>query len=105
VDEDDFEGVFVSLPRPGQGAFDNIYTASEGFEIAQIRASDRHRWYFISDLSVDEALVFKQYDSRTDGRARQTPHCAIASELDHGPVRQSIEVRCLLYFGKEEDLA
>jgi hypothetical protein len=99
VAPEDFEAVTISLPDPSSGkAFDKIYTASKGFDIAQIRASDRHRWYYISDLAPDEALVFKQYDSRTDGRARQTPHSAIESVRDHGPARQSIEFRCLLRY-------
>lgn len=101
IDQDDFTPVFVSLPYPGQGAFDNIYNASNGFDIAQIKANGKHKWYYISDLDVDEALVFKQYDSKLDGRARQTPHSAIQTERDHGPVRQSIEVRCLVFWEHE----
>ena len=101
VADSDYVGVWVALPRPGQGAFDNIYNAGEGFEIAQILASDKHRWHYVSNMSTDEALVFKQYDSKKDGRSRQTPHCAFQSEDDHGPTRQSIEVRCLVFWEGE----
>lgn len=97
----DFVGVWVSLPRPGQGAFDNVYNAGEGFEIAQIRANEEHRWHYVSNLEMDEALVFMQYDTKRDGRARQTPHCAFESTEDYGPTRQSIEVRCLVFWEGE----
>jgi hypothetical protein len=48
----------------------------------------------------DEALVFKVYDSLTDGRARFTPHTSFidpASAAD-APPRQSIEVRAFAFF-------
>lgn len=98
VQPSEFVGVWVSLPRPGQGAFDNVYNAGEGFQIAQITASDKHRWCYMSNMSTDEALLFKQYDSKMDGRARQTPHCAFQCADDHGPPRQSIEVRLLIFW-------
>lgn len=97
----DFVGVWVSLPKPGEGAYDNVYNAGEGLETAQIRASDRYKWKYLSNMSTDEAFVFKQYDSKTDGRARQTPHSAIQCADDHGPPRQSIEVRCLVFWEGE----
>jgi hypothetical protein len=49
----------------------------------------------------DEALVFKVYDSATDGRARFTPHSSFddpTSPPDARP-RQSIEARALAFFG------
>ena len=102
--EDDLIGVKSFFPRPGQGAFDSAYDAGEGFETAQVRANDDHRWYFASELQLDESLVFKQYDSKTDGRARQTAHTAFKCESDYGPPRQSIEVRALLFWdGESED--
>jgi hypothetical protein len=45
-----------------------------------------------------EALLFKQYDSRTEGVARFTPHAAFdLPEIPAGaPLRESIELRCLV---------
>ena len=102
LEEDDFVGVRATFPRPGQGAFDNAYNASEGFETAQIRANDNNRWYYISQMTPEEALVFKQYDSKTDGRARQVPHSAFQCAEDFGPPRQSVEVRALLFWEGED---
>ena len=102
VADNELEGVWVHLPEKGKGAFDNIYNANEGFEIAQIRANEqKHQWYYVSNLTPEESLVFKQYDSKRDGRARRTPHSAFQCERDHGPTRQSIEVRCLVFWEGE----
>ena len=95
----------VGLParfnKAADGAFSKAYAAGEGFEIAQVRASDDHQWYYVSNMTPDEALVFKQFDSKKDGRARQTPHSAFQCEDDFGPARQSIEVRCLVFWEGE----
>jgi hypothetical protein len=59
-----------------------------------------HRWYYFPRMTRDEAIVFKVYDSATDGRARFTPHTSFddpATPPD-APARQSIEVRCLAFF-------
>ena len=73
----------------------NLFTS---FETAQVQATNNHRWYYASKMIPEEALVFKQYDSKRDGRARQTPHSGFQCEDDSGPPRQSIEVRCLLFW-------
>jgi hypothetical protein len=48
----------------------------------------------------DEALVFKVYDSETDGRARFTPHTSFVDPTSpaNAPPRQSIEVRAFAFF-------
>lgn len=45
-------------------------------------------------------LVFKQYDSRTDGVARFTPHAAfdLPDIPPEAPLRESIEIRCLVVY-------
>ncbi len=58
------------------------------------------RWYYFPQMQMDEALIFKTFDSETDGRARFTVHSSFA---DPGapagaPPRESIETRCLLFF-------
>lgn len=59
-----------------------------------------HRWYWFPRMECDEALIFKAYDSRTDGCARWTPHVAIddpSAPPDARP-RESIEVRAFAFF-------
>lgn len=102
VANDELVGVPAAFPKPGQGAFDSIYNAGQGFETAMIKANPtKHQWYYASNLTPEEALVFKQYDSKRDGRARRTPHSAFQCEDDSGPPRQSIEVRNLVFWEDE----
>jgi hypothetical protein len=51
-------------------------------------------------MQRDEALIFKVYDSATDGRARFTPHTSFSDPATPpgAPPRQSIEARALVFF-------
>src|SRR2546422_324778 len=40
----------------------------------RLKYNPGHRWFYFPEMLRDEALVFKVYDSETDGRARFTPH-------------------------------
>lgn len=59
-----------------------------------------HRWYYFPAMGVDEVLIFKTYDSATDGRARFTPHTSFADPgaPADSPPRESIETRCFAFF-------
>ena len=72
-------------------------------EIYQVAYNPGQRWLYFPRMARNEALVFKCYDSMTDGRARFTAH---ASFDDPGsppdpPARESIEMRTLAFFGPE----
>ncbi len=65
-----------------------------------ITYSPDHVWYWFPRMRRDEALVFKTYESLTDGRARWTAHTAFhdpTSAPDARP-RESIEIRTLAFF-------
>lgn len=58
------------------------------------------RWCYFSDMTREEILLLKCYDSLTDGTARWTAHGAFddpATPGDAAP-RESIEIRTLLFF-------
>jgi hypothetical protein len=64
------------------------------------RHSSRHRWFYFSDMTRDEVLVFKAHDTDPD-RSHRVPHTAFA-----GPpcppgtrTRASVEFRALALFG------
>jgi hypothetical protein len=57
-----------------------------------------HRWYYYPDMTPDEVLVFKQFDS-DPAAVRRTPHSAIVdpnSAADAAP-RYSMEIRALCF--------
>ena len=66
----------------------------------RLKHSPAHRWFYFPKMRRDEAIVFKVYDSATDGRARFTPHTSFddpATPPGAEP-RQSIETRTLAFF-------
>jgi hypothetical protein len=65
-----------------------------------IKFNPQHRWYWFPRMRRDEALVFKVYDSLTDGRARWTAHTAFddPSAPPNPRPRESIEIRTLAFF-------
>jgi hypothetical protein len=59
-----------------------------------------HRWFWFPLQRREEAIVFKVYDSLTDGRARWSAHTAFddpTSPPDARP-RESIEIRTLAFY-------
>ena len=81
-------------------ASDLIYPDRQG-ETYQVRFNAAHRWYWLPEMTTDEALLLKVYDSARNGPARFSPHTAFAqpNALPDAPPRQSIEIRALLFHG------
>ncbi|KAF1942668.1 hypothetical protein EJ02DRAFT_453991 [Clathrospora elynae] len=93
------------LPDP------NNYTSTEGYEVKgetmAVAPNDEHRFYYQKDMTPDEVLLLKCFDSFGEGMplgkkgiAVRTPHTAFADPKtpDEAPGRQSIEVRCLVFY-------
>jgi hypothetical protein len=79
-------------------ATDLLYTDRTG-EIYMVRFNAEQRWFYAPQMSADEVLAFKCYDSAEDGRARFAPHAAFedpTTPLDAWP-RESVELRTLAF--------
>jgi len=61
-----------------------------------------HRWYYFPQMTADEVLLLKCYDSKTDGRSRFAPHTAFADPTTPAgaPPRESIELRALVFHSR-----
>jgi hypothetical protein len=80
-------------------ASDLVYPDKVGETYALV-FNPRHRWYYFPNMTPDEYLLLKIYDSAGDGIARLTVHTAFddpTSPAD-APLRRSIELRALLFF-------
>ncbi len=57
-----------------------------------------HRWVYFSDMTRDELLIFRGYDSDPT-RSRGVPHTAFddPGAVD-SPPRESIDIRCVAFF-------
>jgi hypothetical protein len=80
-------------------AADLLYPNRTG-QIYYVTFNPAHRWYYASDMRTDEAWIFKNYDTATDGRARFTPHTAFVDTTHHPVVapRESVEFRTFAFF-------
>ncbi len=97
VEETDLEGTMAHLPPKDSKTYENV-SLGENFELWSIRANPAHRWYYKSHMTPDEALLLKIFDSKKDGRARRVPHTSFQSEEDYGEPRNSIEIRCFVFW-------
>lgn len=72
-------------------------------ETYQVSYSPDHEWYYFPEMTRDEALVFKVYDSVKDGRARFTAHTSFndPNTPADAPPRESIEIRTLAFFDED----
>jgi hypothetical protein len=105
LDADDDDRGKEVLPDP------NSYSSTEGYEVKGetmgVAPSQDHSFYYQKDMTPDEVLLLKCFDSRgegmpggRDGLAVRTPHTAFADPQtpEDAPGRQSIEVRCLVFY-------
>ena len=78
-------------------ATDQVFPDRIG-EIYQLAHAPTQRWYYAPEITPDEVLLIKGWDSIDDGRARFTPHGAFsfAETPAEAPPRESIEVRALV---------
>ncbi|KAK8015184.1 hypothetical protein PG990_008480 [Apiospora arundinis] len=63
-----------------------------------------HKWYYLSEQTRDEALLFKIHDSSEEVEASRCSHTAFRASNVRGTAepRESIEVRCLVFFESEQ---
>ena len=64
------------------------------------------RWYYFPDMTADEVLLFRQYDTRQEAlNLRTVFHTAVPDPTSHAdaPMRYTIEVRMQAIYGPETD--
>jgi len=84
---------------------DNLIASERRFphrigETYRISHDPNQRWFYFPEMRRDEALVFKVFDSKTDGRARFTAHTSFVDPTTPAgaPPRESIEMRAFAFF-------
>lgn len=102
-----FRNPATTAPRGDKAdkAWANAYTNKadiKSYEVMppeQPGTEERDKWYYASRMKPDEALLLKIFDSskRADV-AKRCPHTSFQCEQDSGPPRQSVEVRCLVFW-------
>jgi hypothetical protein len=84
---------------------EEVLPTAEGVkhEVYIFNFSPRHRWFYFPNMDNQEVLLFKCFDSLSDGRARLTAHTAFDDPTTppNARPRESIEVRTLAFFAQE----
>jgi len=84
---------------PADAIFDAPGQPEVGFEGFLLRYNPKHKWVYFPDMTVDEAIVFKTFDSEL-GQPRLCPHSAFddpTCPAESGP-RESAEMRIAVFF-------
>lgn len=80
----------------------NIHFPDTGHigEIYALRKNPNQRWSYFSEMTKDEVVLIKGYDSLPDGTARFTPHTAFEypDQDPNVPARKSIETRTFAFY-------
>ena len=79
----------------GYGA-DNYSWHDIGIETFGVSASEHQRWYYYPEVSPDDVLVIKSFDSE-GVIGRTCPHASFAHPNPSGEPRHSIELRVLCF--------
>ena len=69
-------------------------------KIYNLKYNPQQKWYFFPQMTCNEIILLKCYDSLTDGTARWTAHGSFQdpnSQPDATP-RESIEIRSMIFF-------
>ena len=84
--------------RPDQLVPVEMVFSDKTVETIRVIYDPNHRWLYFPAMAASEAILFKTYDSATDGRARFVPHSAFTDPAAGGEVlpRESIEIRALV---------
>ena len=85
--------------------------SKEGYEVfgetLSVAANEKHGFYYVKDMTPEEVMLLKCYDSRGEGEpegkqgiALRVAHTAFVDPNTpaDAPGRQSIEVRCLVFY-------
>ena len=69
------------------------------FDASLYRFNRAHRWTYVSDMTPDEVLVFKGFDSDAS-RGGRVPHCAFqdATCPSWAPARMNVDTRAFAFF-------
>lgn len=82
----------------GEARVDGVGVEEFRFGSSLYRPNPRHRWFYYRDMTPDEALIFKQFDT-SDPDMVGVPHVAFAdSSAENSIPRASAEIRAFAYW-------
>ncbi|KAI0424837.1 hypothetical protein F5Y09DRAFT_353028 [Xylaria sp. FL1042] len=102
VSDEDLVPVFAKPPSKEAGAspFYDTKHLGDRFQTLEVRANPKHKWYYLSEMRPDEALVFKCYDSKNPSENRCC-HSSFRLPQTFDEPRESMEMRFFVFYENE----
>ncbi|KEF62922.1 uncharacterized protein A1O9_00896 [Exophiala aquamarina CBS 119918] len=65
-----------------------------------MRHSPNHKWWYFPQMTPEQVIILKTFESETDGRARFVGHSAFddPTSAPDAPARESVEIRTIAFF-------
>lgn len=65
-----------------------------------MRHSEQHKWWYFPEMTPEQVILLKTFDSEQDGRARWVGHSAFEdpNSREDAPYRESVEIRTIAFF-------
>ncbi|KAK5633667.1 hypothetical protein RRF57_009381 [Xylaria bambusicola] len=99
ISDEDLVPVDTEPPPKGTSKFYESIS-KDGFQVLEIRANPKHKWYYLSNMRPDEALIFKCYDSKNPSGSRCCHSSFRLPQTAEAP-RESMEMRCFVFYENE----
>ncbi|KAI0536366.1 hypothetical protein GGR58DRAFT_528394 [Xylaria digitata] len=101
ISEEDLVPMDAIPPPKGTSSFYESISRGNGFQTLEVRANPNHKWYYLSEMQPEEALIFKCYDSKNSSQSRcchaSFKHPQTASDAP----RESMEMRFFVFYENE----
>ena len=65
-----------------------------------MKHNEKHKWWYFPEMTPEQVILLKTYESEEDGRARFVGHTAFEDPTSpaDAPVRESVEIRTICFF-------
>ncbi|TGJ86359.1 hypothetical protein E0Z10_g2429 [Xylaria hypoxylon] len=101
IDEEDLAPLDAIPPPKSSNSFYESISRGNGFQTIEVRANPKHKWYYLSEMQTDEALVFKCYDSKNSAQSRCCHASFKHSQTANDAPRESMEMRFFVFYENE----
>lgn len=99
IRDEDLAIVQSKLPRKGEGkGYYDTVSKGDGFETLELRANPEQQWWYASELTPEECLVFKIFDSKMSIKGRSAHTAFIDPKTKNFETRESMELRSFVFY-------
>ncbi|KAI0101380.1 hypothetical protein GGR51DRAFT_563558 [Nemania sp. FL0031] len=101
ISDDDLVPMEASLPPKGVSTLYESVSKGDGFQTLEVRHNPKHKWYYLSGMQPDEAVVFKCYDSKNSSESRCCHSSFRLPDSANNAPRESMEMRFFVFYENE----